>query len=87
MLALKNAAGFSWIKDMLELDIPLQADNEEITYFHFLVQSRASEDKFQVLKSALLDKGMTVDEQILKDKLPQVLRVCRPQPGLNFLHD
>ena len=75
MLALKNGAGFSWIKDLLQLDIPLQADDMRRSYFHFLAESRASEDKFQVLKSALLDKGVTVDEQVLNDRRPQVLPV------------
>ena len=68
MLALENCAGFSWIKDLLELDISMQEDNEGKNYFHYLVKSRASNDQFEILKTALIGKGLTVNEQIMKDR-------------------
>ena len=73
MLALYNCAGFSWIIDLLKLDIPLHEDDKGRNYFHYLVESRAPDSKFEALKTALLDKGLTVDEQILKKRPKPVL--------------
>ena len=73
MLALENCAGFSWIKDLLKLDIPLHEDDKGRNYFHYLAKSRAPDDKFEALKTALSDKGLTVDDQILWNRPKQVL--------------
>ena len=73
MLALYNCAGFSWIIDLLKLDIPLHEDDNGRNYFHYLAKSRAPDCKFEALKTALLDKGLTVDDQILKNRPKQVL--------------
>ena len=71
MLALENCAGFSWIKDLLKLDIPVQEDDKSKNYFHFLAKSRAPDDKFETLVSVLLEKGHTVDENVLKGRPKQ----------------
>ena len=66
MLALKNCAGFSWISDLLKfIDIPLQADNQGRDYFHYLAVSRAPDNTFETVKAMLLDKGLTVDSDVL----------------------
>ena len=72
MLALKNCAGFSWIIDLVELDIPLHEDDKGRNYFHYLAKSRAPDCKFEALKTALFDKGLTVDDQILKNRPKQI---------------
>ena len=73
MLALKNCAGFSWIIDLLNLEFPLHEDNKGRNYLHYLVKSRAPDCKFEALKTALSDKGLTVDDQILKNRPKQIL--------------
>ena len=73
MLALKNCAGFSWIIDLLNLDIPLHEDNKGRNYLHYLAKTRAPHCKFEALKTALSDKGLTIDDQILKNRPKQIL--------------
>ena len=77
MLALENCAGFSWIIDLLKLDIPLHEDDKGRNYFHYLAKSRAPDCKFEALKTALLDKGLTVDDQILKNRSKQEIDYYR----------
>ena len=71
MLALENCAGFSWITDLLELDIPLQEDDKGRNYLHYLANSRAPDDKFENLKTILLDKGQILDNNVLKNRPKQ----------------
>ena len=68
MLALENCAGFIWIKDLLIQDLPLHDDRNGRNYLHYLAKSRAPDALFESLKSALFDKGLSVDMQVLKDR-------------------
>lgn len=71
MLALENCAGFAWIIDLLKLDIPAQEDDKSRNYFHFLAKSCAPDDKFETLRSALVNKGHTVNLDVLKNRSKQ----------------
>ena len=82
MLALENCAGFSWISDLLKLDLPLQSDDKGRNYFHYLAKSRAPDDKFETLKAMLLDKGLIEDNTVLRHGLEQMLR-HRPRQTKN----
>ena len=64
MLALKNCAGFSWISGLLKQDIPLLADNKGRNYFHYLAESCAPDDKFEALKTMLLDKVLNILDKL-----------------------
>ena len=75
MLALKNCAGFSWISELLKLDLPLQSDDKGRNYCDYLAQSRAPDDKFETLKTMLLDKGLTVHDYVLRNRPKPLLWV------------
>ena len=58
MLALQNCAEFTFVKDLLTGPIINKSDENGDNYFHYLARSRASNERYNEIKSALIDNGI-----------------------------
>ena len=71
MLAIQNRAEFTFIKDLLNRQIPLQYNKVNESYFHYLARSYASDKTFDSIKSELIKNNIPYDPCHLR--LPHIV--------------